>query len=99
MAIKNTQEEAMSRSLSGAPAHSRRKHCRALLVSAVALVFASGAIAASPKASRESDGKKLPAKVRFIDSPSSESPAARKKRLKTECKGRPNAGACLGMTR
>ena len=35
-------------------------------------------------------------KVTFIDSASSEKPAAREKRLKRECRGRPNAGACLG---
>ncbi|MGI9215668.1 MAG: hypothetical protein ACR2JA_01495 [Hydrogenophaga sp.] len=39
-----------------------------------------------------------PTTVRFIDAPSAESPAARQKRLKRECKGRPNAGACLGHT-
>jgi hypothetical protein len=38
-------------------------------------------------------------KVTFIDSTSSEKPAAREKRLKRECRGRPNAGACLGHTR
>jgi hypothetical protein len=42
---------------------------------------------------------KSPTSVRFIDAPSSESPAARRARLKKECKGRPNAGACLGHTR
>jgi hypothetical protein len=40
-----------------------------------------------------------PTRVTFIDAPSSESPAAREKRLKRECKGRPNAGMCLGHTR
>ena len=40
-----------------------------------------------------------PAKVTFVDAPSSEKPAARKQRLKRECKGRPNAGMCLGHTR
>ena len=45
------------------------------------------------------DGKRLPNKVTFIDAPSSESPEARKKRLKKECAGRPNAGACLGHVR
>lgn len=40
-----------------------------------------------------------PARVRFLDSGSGETKAAREKRLKRECKGRPNAGACLGMTR
>lgn len=39
-----------------------------------------------------------PTSVRFIDAPSAESPAARQKRLKKECKGRPNAGVCLGHT-
>lgn len=45
------------------------------------------------------EAPRKPAKVRFIDAPSSETPAARKKRLKRECKGRPNAGMCLGHTR
>ncbi len=45
-----------------------------------------------------SGARPLPSSVRFIDAPSSESPAARQKRLKKECKGRPNAGACLGHT-
>lgn len=37
--------------------------------------------------------------VTFHKSPSEESPAAREKRLKRECKGRANAGMCLGLTR
>lgn len=41
---------------------------------------------------------KPPAKVSFIDAPSAETPAARRARLEKECRGRPNAGACLGMT-
>ena len=69
-----------------------------VLLFSLALALGSTALAATKKPT-SSDGKKLPAKVTFIDSPSSESPAARKKRLKVECKGRPNAGACLGMTR
>jgi hypothetical protein len=40
-----------------------------------------------------------PAKVSFVQAPSHETPAAREKRLKRECKGRPNAGMCLGHTR
>jgi len=55
-------------------------------------------VAASTQSSSTKAGKKPPTSVRFIDAPSSESPAARKKRLQKECKGRPNAGACLGMT-
>lgn len=47
-----------------------------------------------------SDGKrKAPSKVTFHKAPSEESPQAREKRLKRECKGRPNAGMCAGYTR
>lgn len=63
-----------------------------------ALLASSGGLAASKKPNRP-EGKQLPAKVTFIDAPSSESPAARQKRLKIECKGRPNAGMCLGHAR
>ena len=52
------------------------------------------ALAAAPPGER-----KLPSKVTFIDAPSSEKPTAREKRLRRECKGRPNAGMCLGHTR
>ena len=41
-------------------------------------------------------GKNLPGKVTFREAPSAEKPAERAKRLKRECKGRPNAGMCLG---
>lgn len=40
-----------------------------------------------------------PTSVTFHKAPSEESPAAREKRLKRECKGRANAGMCLGYTR
>ena len=40
--------------------------------------------------------RKPPTKVTFHAAPSEESPAARERRLKRECKGRPNAGMCLG---
>ncbi|WP_439590580.1 hypothetical protein [Hydrogenophaga sp.] len=47
-----------------------------------------------------SDGKrKAPSKVTFHKAPSEESPQAREKRLKRECRGRPNAGMCAGYTR
>jgi hypothetical protein len=64
-----------------------------------AALITSGAAMAATKKTTQASGKKRPAKVTFIEAPSSESPAARKKRLKRECKGRPNAGACLGHTR
>lgn len=65
---------------------------------AVALGCAAWPVLAASNSTAQ-DGTRKPAKVRFIDAPSSESPAARKKRLKRECKGRPNAGMCLGHTR
>lgn len=68
---------------------------------AVLAMLVSGAHAASTR-SGGSDAKpdqRPPSRVTFIDAPSSESAAAREKRLKRECKGRPNAGACLGHTR
>lgn len=43
-------------------------------------------------------GAKPPSRVSFIDAPSAEKPAARKKRLQKECRGRPDAGACRGLT-
>ncbi len=64
-------------------------------------LMASTAVAAGQTGKPE--GKegtaKPPTRVRFLDSGSGESKAAREKRLRRECKGRPNAGACLGMTR
>ena len=62
---------------------------------ACSLGLCTALAATAPKPS----GQSLPAKVSFIDAPSSERPEARQKRLKRECKGRPNAGACLGHTR
>jgi hypothetical protein len=55
-------------------------------------------VGAAQSAAPASSARPLPSSVRFIDAPSAESPAARQKRLKKECKGRPNAGACLGHT-
>lgn len=40
-----------------------------------------------------------PTSVTFHKAPSEEGAAAREKRLKRECKGRANAGMCLGYTR
>ncbi len=62
------------------------------ITTALALSFTMAvALAAEPPPAR-----KPPAKVTFHKAPSEESAAAREKRLKRECKGRPNAGACLG---
>ncbi|MBX3609014.1 MAG: hypothetical protein KF871_03890 [Hydrogenophaga sp.] len=62
------------------------------------MLIATSSLAAG--AAPPADGaptRKLPSKVTFHKAPSEESPAAREKRLKRECKGRPNAGACLGF--
>lgn len=42
---------------------------------------------------------RAPTRTRFIDAPSAEKPAARERRLRRECRGRANAGACLGFAR
>ena len=58
----------------------------------VASIAATDAKTAEPRPSRAG-------KVTFVEAPSHESPSAREKRLLRECKGRPNAGMCLGYTR
>ncbi|QHE74731.1 hypothetical protein [Hydrogenophaga sp. PBL-H3] len=47
----------------------------------------------------KSDPQRKATSVTFHKAPSEESPAARERRLKHECKGRANAGMCLGHTR
>ena len=65
----------------------------------VVLLSAGGALAAKPAKAEESPpaGRRLPSKVTFHKAPSEESRAERAQRLKRECKGRPDAGACLGF--
>lgn len=65
---------------------------------AVALAFAPVLYATG--ADRKASGAHPPpGKVTFVQAPSHETPATRNQRLKRECKGRPNAGMCLGHTR
>jgi hypothetical protein len=47
----------------------------------------------------KTDARRKPTSVTFHAAPSEEKAAAREKRLKRECKGRANAGMCLGHTR
>ena len=75
--------------------HSPRRPGVAWLV-VCALATAAGAAQAQKPASKPKGQSAT--SVRFIEAPSSESAAARRARLKQECKGRPNAGACLGLT-
>lgn len=61
-------------------------------------VFVAAALTLSPAhAAEPPNPKKPPARVTFYKAPSEESAAQRAERMKRECKGRPNAGACLGF--
>jgi len=69
---------------------------------AASLVLAPQAVAAKDpggqkpaKTSKQKDKAKAAGKVRF-DKGSGETSRERDRRLQRECKGRPNAGACLG---
>jgi hypothetical protein len=72
------------------------------LIAAFALVGALPAQAASSGARSTSAQTVKTAKkqnshsVKFIKNPNQETPADRERRLARECKGMPNAGACLG---
>ena len=76
----------------------RLPHCGATVALALLTLTLSPWAMAAPAAPARGS-QRPPTKVTFIDAPSSESPAAREKRLRRECKGRPNAGMCLGHTR
>ena len=62
-----------------------------LAATATATATTGGAVTAS------GDTRKKVSRIRFIPG-SGETPAERRARLKLECKGRPNAGLCRGMT-
>jgi hypothetical protein len=71
-----------------------RVSLRLCAITLLGCVAATGLSAQTP-----AEGKrKPPTSVKFHKAPSEESPAAREKRLKRECKGRPNAGMCAGFT-
>ncbi|RJP70700.1 MAG: hypothetical protein C4535_04080 [Comamonadaceae bacterium] len=65
----------------------------------LAFFFTALACLAAPLHAADPAPRKPPTSVKFHKAPSEESPAAREKRLKRECKGRPNAGMCAGFTR
>jgi len=71
----------------------------AALALALAMSLAAPVFAATTAKKPASTGQRTVSRVTFIDAPSNEKPAAREKRLRRECRGRPNAGACLGYTR
>ena len=53
----------------------------------------------STNSSQASSEKKGSVRIKYLGSPSEESTSQRDRRLYRECKGRPDAGACLGYTR
>lgn len=68
----------------------------------LSLVAASAALASDkPRQAKATskDAQPKAARITFHNSPSAESPAERDRRLTRECKGRPNAGACLGYAK
>ncbi|MDR0276100.1 MAG: hypothetical protein LBI48_12355 [Burkholderiaceae bacterium] len=66
------------------------------LAVALALTCATAPAQAAKKNKSTAAAKQPTHTVKFVKSPSQESAAERERRLKRECKGRPNAGACLG---
>ncbi len=83
--------------------HARVKALALALAAGLNLGAAAPAIAAdkgapttAPPATAASATQKKAVKVK-VDQGSAETPAQRNARLKRECKGRPNAGACLGF--
>jgi len=71
-------------------------HAKTLWAMALVVVVQAGVPAAWAK--KPALARQAPGKVTFVPAPSEESPAARERRLRRECKGRPDAGACLGLT-
>lgn len=61
------------------------------------------ALACAPAPALAVSAKKVPQKVEYVDPrqrlAGGETPAQRERRLRRECKGRPDAGACRGHTR
>ena len=57
------------------------------------------AVTVSATAADKEAPKKKPSRVTFVKSSSAETPSERERRLIRECRGRPDAGACLGYAR
>lgn len=80
------------------PRRSSRIAGQIAVVLITAVLGTSQAVAANPKAKSgaASSSKKPSGKVTYREAPSAEKPGERTRRLQRECKGRPNAGMCLG---
>lgn len=70
---------------------------RRVLALGIALAAAQAMAGGAAAPADGPPSRRLPAKVTFHKAPSEESPAERARRMRRECKGRPNAGACLGF--
>lgn len=57
------------------------------------------AVTLSATAAEKEAPKKKPSRVTFVKSSSAETASERERRLIRECRGRPDAGACLGYAR
>jgi hypothetical protein len=75
------------------PSHQRAR--RALLLALGAGVVAFAAAAGAKEPPQRAKARKPSTKIKF-EKDSSETTAERDRRLWRECRGRPNAGACLG---
>ena len=71
-------------------------HAKTLWTLAFVVVVQTGVPFAWAK--KPAPARQAPGTLKFVPAPSDESPAARERRLRRECKGRPDAGACLGLT-
>ena len=79
--------------------NARRSTLRALLLCACYLLSQSHSALAIARETKQPQKTHQATKRTAPKSSSEESPAQRDKRLYRECKGMPNAGACLGYTR
>ncbi len=70
-----------------------------LLIAALMLTATLVTAAPATDTSATHAPKKKPARVTFVKSSSAETASERERRLIRECRGRPDAGACLGYAR
>ena len=75
-----------------------RRARRALLLALCASLVAAAAPARATQQERAAKPRKPSTKIKF-EKDSSETTAERDRRLQRECRGLPNAGACLGYAR
>lgn len=83
----------------------RRCLATAILCTFLSIALPSTSVAASAERKKATSDvsqevkKKGSVNIKHQPSPSEEGTAERERRLYRECRGRPNAGACLGFTR